>query len=212
MGSYVLSYFPVRGRAEPIRLLLADQGISWKEDEVQIADWFSGKEELKKKQAVFGQLPKLQDQDFALYQSNSILRYLGRKHGLIGSNDQENALIDMSNDGVEDLRLKFSRLVFYEFETGKEKYLQDLPNHLTPFERILSRNSNGSKFLVGEKISYADYNLFDVLQCHLDLSSTCLSAFPLLSAYVERILSRPKLGEYLQSEGRKKRPITPKHK
>ncbi|XP_053307173.1 glutathione S-transferase P 1-like [Spea bombifrons] len=211
MPGYVLTYFPIRGRAEPIRLLLADQGAKWTEDEVQLSDWFSGKNDLKKN-AVFGQLPRFQDEDFVLYQSNAILRYLGRKHGLVGSNEKESALIDMVNDGVEDLRLKYSRLIFYEFETGKDKYLNDLPNQLAPFERLLSQNSSGGKFVVGDKISFTDYNFLDILQVHLDLSPTCLSAFPLLSAYVEHLTTRPKLSEYLKSEKRNKRPITPKHK
>ncbi|KAG8552650.1 hypothetical protein GDO81_004626, partial [Engystomops pustulosus] len=177
-------------RAEPIRLLLADQGASWTEDEVQLADWWSGKTDLKKK-AVFGQLPRFQHGDFVLYQSNTILRYLGRVHGISGSNNQESALIDMVNDGVEDLRQKYSRLIFIEYETGKEKYIADLPNQLSAFERILSNNSNGTKFVVGDKISYADYNLLDILHCHLDLDPKSLAMFPLLSAYVERIASRP---------------------
>ncbi|XP_071986531.1 glutathione S-transferase P 1-like [Engystomops pustulosus] len=211
MPEYTLTYFPVRGRAEAIRLLLADQGASWNEVAVQFGDWFSGNSDLKKK-AVFGQLPQFQDGDFVLYQSNTILRYLGRVHEISGSNNQESALIDMVNDGVEDLRLKFGRLIFIEYETGKEKYIADLPNHLSAFERILSNNSNGSKFLVGDKISYADYNLLDILHCHLDLDPKSLATFPLLSAYVERIASRPKLCQYLKSEERNKRPITPKHK
>ncbi|XP_056385521.1 glutathione S-transferase P 1-like [Hyla sarda] len=211
MSGYTLTYFPIRGRAEPIRLLLADQGATWKEDEVALQDWFSGKSDQKNK-AVFGQLPKFQHGDFALYQSNSILRYLGRVHGISGSNNQESALIDMVNDGVEDVRLKYSRFVFTEFETGKEKYLKDLPNQLSPFEKILSNNSNGTKFVVGDKISYADYNLLDLLQVHLDLDPKVLAAFPLLSAYTGRLASRPKLSQYLKSEQRNKRPITPKHK
>ncbi|XP_044155792.1 glutathione S-transferase P 1-like [Bufo gargarizans] len=211
VSGYTLSYFPIRGRAETIRLLLADQGASWTDEEVQMADWFSGKSEIKKT-AVFGQLPKFQHGDFVLYQSNSILRYLGRIFGISGSNNQESALIDMVNDGVEDLRLKYGRLIFFEYETGKEKYIKDLPNQLSAFERILSNNSNGTKFVVGDKISYTDYNLLDILHCHLDLDPKCLTSFPLLSAYVERIASRPKLSEYLKSEKRNKRPITPKHK
>ncbi|XP_075073334.1 glutathione S-transferase P 1-like [Mixophyes fleayi] len=210
MSGYTLTYFPFRGRAEPIRLLLADQWASWTENEVQTADWFSGKCGLKKN-TVFGQLPRFQDGDFDLYQSNSILRYLGNKHGISGSNNQEKALVDMVNDGVEDLRQKYGRLIFMEFETGKEKYITDLPNQLSAFEKILSQNSNGTKFLVGDKISYADYNLLDILHCHLDLDPNCLSTFPLLSAYVERLASRPKLSEYLKSEKRNKRRITPKH-
>ncbi|XP_075698381.1 glutathione S-transferase P 1-like [Rhinoderma darwinii] len=209
MSGFVLTYFPVRGRAEAIRLLLSDQGVSWKEDEVQIADWFAGKCDIKK-QAVFGQLPQFKDGEFVLYQSNSILRYLGRKYGISGGNNQESALIDMVNDGVEDLRMKYSRLLFLEFETGKEKYEKDLPNQLSAFEKILSKNSNGTKFLVGDKISYADYNLLDLLQGHLNLFPTCLSTFPLLNAFIDRITARPKLSEYLKSEARNKRPIVPK--
>ncbi|XP_073462498.1 glutathione S-transferase P 1-like [Aquarana catesbeiana] len=211
MPGYRITYFPIRARAEPIRLLLADQGASWTEDEVQLNDWWSGKCELKKT-AVFGQLPQFQDGDFVLYQSNTILRYLGCKFGIAGSNNQENALIDMVNDGVEDLRQKYSRLIFIEYDTGKEKYLKDLPNQLSPFERILSNNAKGTKFVVGDKISYADYNLLDMLHCHLDLDPKCLASFPLLSAYIQCLATRPKLSTYLKSEKRNKRPITPKHK
>ncbi|XP_077310925.1 glutathione S-transferase P 1-like isoform X2 [Lithobates pipiens] len=211
MPEYRITYFPIRARAEPIRLLLADQGASWTEDEVQLNDWWAGKCELKKT-AVFGQLPQFQDGDFVLYQSNTILRYLGSKFGIAGSNNQENAFIDMVNDGVEDLRQKYSRLIFIEYDTGKEKYLKDLPNQLSPFERILSNNANGTKFVVGDKISYADYNLLDMLHCHLDLDPKCLASFPLLSAYIQCLATRLKLSTYLKSEKRNKRPITPKHK
>uniref|UniRef100_A0A803JGV6 Glutathione S-transferase n=1 Tax=Xenopus tropicalis TaxID=8364 RepID=A0A803JGV6_XENTR len=211
VSGYTLTYFPVRGRAEAIRLLLADQGVAFKDEEAQIPLWFAGKDD-RKKHAVFGQLPQFKNGDYTLYQSNSILRYLGRKHGLNGSNDEELGHIDMVNDGVEDLRQKYVRLIFTEYDTGKDKYLEALPQQLEFFERILSKNHNGSKFIVGQKISYADYNLLDLLHCHLDLSPKSLSAFPLLSAYVERLNSRPKLNEYLKSEARNRRPITPKHK
>ncbi|XP_075073328.1 glutathione S-transferase P 1-like isoform X2 [Mixophyes fleayi] len=211
VAAYALTYFPVRGRAEPVRLLLSDQGICWTEDEVQKEDWVAGKGD-QKKNAVFGQLPRFQDGDFVVYQSNTILRYLGRKHGLSGSNEQESTIIEMINDGVEDLRQKYYIFLFLQNEENKEKYLQDLNTQLGYFERILSKNSNGSKFLVGDKVSYADYNLLDTLQCHLDLAPTCLSSHLLLSGYVERILNRPKVDAYLKSDGRKRRPITPKHK
>ncbi|XP_071986528.1 glutathione S-transferase P 2-like [Engystomops pustulosus] len=211
MPGYTLTYFPIRGRAEAIRLLLADQGASWTDDEVQMQDWAAGIRDLKKN-AVFGQCPRFQDGDFVLYQSNTILRYLGRKYGISGSNDQEVAIIDMINDGVEDLRMKYYKFLFLENESNKEKYLTELATWLGFFEKILSNNNKGTKFLVGDKITYADYNLLDTLQCNLDLSPTCLSPYPLLSGYVERLLKRTNLSNYLKSEGRKRRPITPKHK
>ncbi|XP_071986530.1 glutathione S-transferase P 2-like isoform X2 [Engystomops pustulosus] len=174
-------------------------------------DWAAGIRDLKKN-AVFGQFPHFQDGDFVLYQSNTILRYLGRKYGISGSNDQEVAIIDMINDGVEDLRMKYYNFFLFDDEPNKEKYLTELDTWLGYFEKILSKNSKGKKFLVGDKITYADYNLLDTLQCNLDLSPTCLSTYPLLSGYVERLLKRPNLSNYLKSEGRKRRPITSKHK
>ncbi|XP_030041914.1 glutathione S-transferase P 1 [Microcaecilia unicolor] len=208
MSGYIITYFPLRGRAEAIRLLLADQGAEWKEEVVSEKKWKGGEVDLKKT-TVFGQLPQFQDGDFVLYQSNAILRYLGQKYGLYGSNGKEAALIDMVNDGVEDLRHKYEGLVFRR-EPDPQKYIEELPNHLGPFERLLSQNSKGSVFIAGRKISYADFSLLHVLQNHLNLAPDCLKSFPLLSAYVERLTSRPKLKVYLESEARINRPIMPK--
>ncbi|XP_066576852.1 glutathione S-transferase P [Amia ocellicauda] len=202
MSSYTLTYFPVRGLGEAMRSLLADQGLDWKENEVNFEMWTKGD---LKASCVFGQLPKFQDGGFTLYQSNAILRYLGRKHGLYGKNDEEKALIDMVNDGVHDLRLKYVKLIYQEYDTGKDKYIKDLPDDLAKFEKILLNNKGG--FVVGDKISFADYNLLDVLRNHLVLAPTCLDKLPTLKSYVERLNSRPKLKAFLESDAHKNRPI-----
>nr|XP_033776861.1 glutathione S-transferase P 1-like [Geotrypetes seraphini] len=207
MPGYVITYFPVRGRAEAMRLLLADQGAEWKDDVVPLQKWFAGEVDLKKT-AVFGQLPQMKDGEFCLYQSNTILRYLGRKYDLCGSNIKEAAVIDMVNDGVEDLRQKYAGVVYYNREPGPEKYIEELPTHLSPFERLLSQNSKGSGFIAGNKISFADYNFLDMLQNHQHLAPDCLKSFPLMLAYLDRMTSRPKLKTYLESDTRKNCPIT----
>ncbi|KAH0621104.1 hypothetical protein JD844_022136 [Phrynosoma platyrhinos] len=122
-------------RGEATRMLLADQGQEWTEDVVTGEIWQKGD---LKKTCLFGQLPRFQDGDFVLYQSNAILRHLARNHGMI---------------------------------------------------------------------SFADYNLLDILQLHLVLAPNCLASFPLLAAYVQRLNARPLLKAYLESEGRKQRPI-----
>ncbi|KAG8434843.1 hypothetical protein GDO86_012987 [Hymenochirus boettgeri] len=204
MSEYTIIYFNVRGRCEPVRMLLADKGLKWKEEVVSFETWTQGD---LKKEAVFGQLPGFKDKDFMMYQSNAILRHLGRKHGLYGRTPEENSLIDMMNDGVEDLRLKYLTLIYKNYEDGKDAYITNLPSELRYFEHFLSGNKYGGTFLVGNEISFADYNLVDLLRCHLVLSSECLAEFPLLSKYVSSITSRPNLQTFLSSDAHKNRPI-----
>ncbi|MBN3303817.1 GSTP1 transferase, partial [Amia calva] len=90
-------------------------------------------------------------------------------------------------------------------DTGKDKYIKDLPDDLAKFEKILLNNKGG--FVVGDKISFADYNLLDVLRNHLVLAPTCLDKLPTLKSYVERLNSRPKLKAFLESDAHKNRPI-----
>lgn len=160
-----------------------------------------------KKSCLFGQLPRFQDGDLVLYQSNAILRHLARNHGLYGENAWEATQIDMVNDGVEDLRLKYVRLIYQNYDAGKAEYIEALPGQLRPFENLLSQNDGGKGFIVGKKISFADYNLLDILHLHLVLAPDCLASYPLLAGYVQRLNNRPHLKAYLESDARKQRPI-----
>uniref|UniRef100_A0A8C3T2H3 Glutathione S-transferase n=1 Tax=Chelydra serpentina TaxID=8475 RepID=A0A8C3T2H3_CHESE len=155
-------------RCEAVRMLLADQGQEWKEDVVTMDLWQKG--ELKKS-CLFGQLPKFQDGDLTLYQSNAFLRHLARTYGLYGKDQREAALLDMVNDGVEDLRLKYIQLIYQNY------------------------------------ISFADYNLVELMRNHLVLAAGCLASCPLLAAYVERVSARPHLRTYLESAAHRDRPI-----
>ncbi|KAG7461564.1 hypothetical protein MATL_G00192370 [Megalops atlanticus] len=202
MPPYTITYFAVRGRCGAMRIMLADQDQEWKENVVAFEDWMKGD---LKASCVFGQLPKFEDGDFVLFQSNSILRYLGRKHGAYGKDENEAALIDMMNDGVEDLRVKYLRMIYHEYEAGKDQYIKDLPGHFAKFDAFLSRNKSG--FLVGDQISYADYSLFEVLLNHQVLCSSCLDSFPALKAFAKNMASRPKIKAFLDSDDYKKLPI-----
>ncbi|XP_040495468.1 glutathione S-transferase P-like isoform X4 [Ursus maritimus] len=192
---YTIVYFPTRGRCEAMRMLLADQGQSWKEEVVTKETWLQGP---LKASCLYGQLPKFQDGDLTLYQSNAILRHLGRTFGLYGRHGREAALVDMVNDGVEDVRRRCSWLIHH----GDE-----LPGHLKPFETLLTQNQGGQAFIVGDQISFADYNLLDLLLNHQVLAPGCLDSQPLLLAYVARLSARPKLKAYLASPEHVNRPV-----
>ncbi|XP_066442954.1 glutathione S-transferase P 1-like isoform X2 [Eleutherodactylus coqui] len=204
MPEYCITYFNARGRCEAMRMLMADQGVEWKEEIVTHDTWQKGD---LKRDAAFGQIPKFQDGNLTLYQSNAILGYLARNHGLYGKNPLEATLIDMVNDGVDDLRGKYQRLIYQNYENGKDDYIKALATELGHFERLLASNKEGQGFMVGDEISFVDYNLLDLLRIHLVLAPDCLSGCPLLSAYIKRLSSRPKIEAFLCSAAHKNRPI-----
>uniref|UniRef100_A0A4W2EB00 glutathione transferase n=1 Tax=Bos indicus x Bos taurus TaxID=30522 RepID=A0A4W2EB00_BOBOX len=127
--------------------------------------------------------------------------------GLYGTDEREAALVDMVNDGLEDLRRHCGHLIHHKREEDKAQYVQELPVHLQPFETLLSQNQGGQAFIVGDQISFADYNLLDLLLNHQVLVPGCLDPFPLLSAYVARLSARPKLKAFLASPEHVNRPI-----
>ncbi|KAK0143650.1 Glutathione S-transferase P [Merluccius polli] len=201
MPPYTITYFPVKGRSGVIRIMLADKGEELKDIMVG-DDWQTGP---LKAECVFGQVPKFEDGNLVLFQSNAILRHLGRVHGAYGKDNTEAALIDMMNDGVEELRSKYVKLIYQEYDTGKDAYIKDLPKILCNFEKFMAQTNTG--FLVGDKVSYADYNLFDILLNHLVLQPCCLKGFPTLDDFVKKMSARPLIKAYLNSEDYKKLPI-----
>ncbi|XP_042532154.1 glutathione S-transferase P-like isoform X1 [Dipodomys spectabilis] len=205
MPPYTLVYFPIRGRCEPMRMLLADRGQTWKEEVVTREDWGQG---TVKASCLFGQLPKFQDGDLTLYQSNAILRHLARTFGLYGKDQREAALLDMVNDGMEDITNRFVQLLHHNPEEGKAQYLKELPGYLKPFETLLAQNQGGQAFIVGDQISFADYRLLSLLLNFQVLAPGCLDDFPLLSAYAVRLSGRPKLKAFLASPEHINRPIS----
>jgi len=199
--SYKLVYFPVRGRSAHIRYLCADNDLPLEYEAVGDS-WPA-----IKPTTPLGQLPVFKDGDFELSQSNAIIRYLARKHGLYGNNDREAAIIDMINDQQEDIRVGYLRLIYREYDTGKEAFINGLSGTLAPLEKVLTKNKGGVGFFVGDKISYVDYTVFDILDNLSVLAPGCLDSFPNLKAFHGRIANRPKLAAFRVSENFKNMPI-----
>lgn len=169
-------------------VLPADQSQSWKEDMVSMETWLQGP---LKSSCLYGQLPKFQGRDLTLYQSNPILRHLGRSLGLYEKDRREAAIVDGANNGVEDIRYEYVTLIYTNYEVNKENYVKELPGHLKSFDILLSQNQGDQAFTVGTQISFADYNLLDFLLNPQVLAPSCMDSFPLLSAYVAPLVPSP---------------------
>jgi glutathione S-transferase len=160
-------------------------------------------------------------QPLIIYQTPSILSYLGDKIGLAGSNEAEKSWIlshtltalDVNNE-AHDTHHPVAVGKYYEEQ--KEESLKKatdfresrIPKFLGFFERVLKGNEKGQgKYLVGDKLSYADTTLWHVL-------SGLEFAFPkeiearkgdfelLFGTFYESVKEHAGLKEYLASERR----------
>ncbi|XP_060582793.1 glutathione S-transferase P 1-like [Ruditapes philippinarum] len=199
MTNYQLLYFPLRGRGQATRYFFVDNGIDFKEVNIR-QDWAK----TYKPQMPFGQSPLLKDGDFEVAQSSSIFRYLGRKHGLYPDDIKEAAKVDMITDHVEDIRGPYIRMIYQSYDTAKDEYVKTAIEKLGYVENLFKKW--GTEYITS-KISFADYNLFDILDDHVILSPTCLDTFPTLKAYYDRMASRPNLKKHRSTEQFKKMPI-----
>jgi len=199
---YKLVYFPVRGRAQALRYMCLDNDIALEEQVVQMGDWAP-----LKASTPLGQLPVFHDGKLEIGQSNAILRYVARKHGLYGKNDNEATLIDMLNDQQEDVRVSYLNLIYRQYDTEKDNYIKALPEKLAAFEKFLKKNNEGTGFFVGNQISFVDYTIFDLVDNLLILSPHSLDTYPLLKAFHGRIATHEKIARYRQTDAFKKLPI-----
>lgn len=150
-------------------------------------------------------------------QTSNILLYLGEKLGLNGEGDErffvnQVALtaLDFSNE-VHDTHHPIAVSKYYEDQKEEAvKRSEDfratrIPKFLSYFERTLKGNGNG-KYLVGEKLTYADLTVWQVLD-------GLLFAFPKemevrkkesseLFKFYEALKEEKGLKEYLKSERR----------
>nr|ACM16805.2 pi-class glutathione S-transferase [Ruditapes philippinarum] len=199
MSNYQLIYFPLRGRGQATRYLFVDNGIDYKEENCA-QDWVK----TYKPKMPFGQSPLLKDGDFEVAQSNTIMRHLGRKHGLYPSDLQEAAKADMITDHVEDIRGPYVRMIYQNYENGKDDFVKTLPEKLGYIENLFKKW--GTEYIT-TKISFADYILFDLLDTLQILTPTCIDALPTLKAFYDRMASRPNLKKYRETEEFKKMPV-----
>jgi len=190
MSKPVLSYFPGRGRAEVIRLTLAEAKVDYVDNRVPDIS------ELKKSgKLAFEQVPLYEDGGLVLVQSATIARYVAKKYNLHGANNIESAKIDMVYDGITDFAT--GRFMAKSDEDKAKFNEQSRPKWLGFFENLLKSNANGAGFFIGNNLSLADIGMFNVME------NEELTAFPTLKAHRERVGARPNIADWL-----KKRPVT----
>ena len=137
----VLTYFDIKGKAEPVRLALAVGGVPFEDRRLQRGEWA----ELKP-QTRWRYLPELTVTEdgkapVTFGQSNAQLRYVGRLAGLYPADEPlQAALVDEMLDALEDVRTPVADSVREENPERKAEKRQKLAAETLPVHlRLLRR-------------------------------------------------------------------------
>lgn len=207
-----LTYFSSRGRAEPIRLLLADAGVE--HEELAVGPWsaidlpadFVALRATGK--LPYGALPLWEEPDgFRLAQSDAILRHLARAHDRYGANPREAARCDEVIAGVEDVRAELRKLATTSADarSAQRDKLRTtiLPRWLGHLEQLVARNADAPDFVVGARPSVADVVLWHLLETlHDNALASALADRPRLVGFHARFGARPGIAAYRTSPRR----------
>jgi glutathione S-transferase len=214
MSKPTLIYFAARGRAELIRLILAETGVDYQEHPVgQGTPPLDGRptdfQALKlTPQLPFGAVPVWEEPDgFRLAQSVAIANHLARSHGLLGKTGREAAQCDQMLGAFDDVRAELRKLATVappERAAHRELLAsQYLPRWFGYFDRLLRANRGGADGLVGETLTLADLALWYLIElCQDNGLGGPLAAYPALVAFAARVGQRPRIAAYLKSPRR----------
>jgi len=200
-SQYELLYFPVRGRGEQIRLTFALAQVPF--TDTAVTDWPASKSSTPT-----GQLPVLrvrsESGETMIPQSFAIIRHIARQFHLYGTNEQQRTQCDVLADTANDWRNKwvpvaFAKMMNTPVETI-EKYWHDLPGTLALFERLHGQSAAPEAgWFVGEKPTYADVVIFDILDEHVAVRPELLVDYPGLAGFVARFKALPGIAARLAS-------------
>jgi len=219
MTKPTLIYFHARGRAELIRLVLAEAGLEYQEHPVG-----KGTPPVNGRPTDFAALKASGDLPFEavpvweepggfrLAQSLAIVNHLARTHGLGGRTPVETAQCDQWLGAVDDVRAELRKLASMEQDQRAafraELLSSTLPRWFARLDRLLRTNRDGAGFTVGEGLTVADLALYYLLELVRDNGmGAAIDRYPALVAFAQRIASRPRIAAYLASP--KRPPFAP---
>jgi len=219
---YELYYWPsIQGRGEFVRLALEDAGA----DYVDVARGPRGMaglmrfmESRAEKNPPFAP-PFLKAGKFVIAQTANILLFLGPRLGLapkteagrLWAHQLQLTIADWVAE-AHDTHHPIAGSLYYEDQRSEAKrraadfISERIPKFFDYFESILQRNSKGSEFLLGRRLSYVDLSLFQMIEglryAFPQTMKRLENKYRRAIALRDRVAARPRIASYLGSSRR----------
>jgi len=207
-----LIYFNSRGRAEVIRLLLAEAKVDYVDE--RLPNNPPGEPPFPNKAfealrvtgcLAWDQLPAFEIDGEVIVQSRAIERFIAHRYGLVSSDPFEAAHADSVVEALTDISLALAKIVTGTPESKQEAMRDfvevELPKWGALFEARLKKMGTG---FYGRSCSYADvsaYYLWNMIDQHS--AGYALKMFPAIKAHTQLIGNRPAIKDWVA-----KRPKT----
>lgn len=181
-----------------IRLTLEEFGIIYEDRRIRTPkEWAD-----LKPQVPLAQLPIYEDGDLLLAQSHAIIRHLARENDLYCRDEKERACCDMVEECLYDAQETLWRHFWDpQFEMKRKQFTQEriLPV-VAHLEDLLSETD--SSHFVRSGLTYVHLYAFVYLDQLRALFPETLASVPRINDFRMRIARRPRVRDYLASEGR----------
>ena len=163
--------------------------------------------------------PFLQDGEVLVGQTAAILQYLGPRLRLVARSEsarlwthQIQLTVADTVSEAHDTHHPIGAGLYYEEQKREARRRAEdfcgarMPKFLRWFEAILARNPAGSRHLVGNRLSYADLSLFQLVEglryAFPAAAERVLARAPLVVQLQARVAALPRVAAYLASERR----------
>lgn len=130
---------------------------------------------------------------------------MARKYDLVGDNEAQTLRIELAEQQAIDLRTGLARMVYFNpnYEKDREAYLKRLPGMIEEIEKFLGT----STWVAGDKLTYADFLLYDALDFHRLFDSSAFKGAVIANEFLTRFENIPPIKAYMTSGKYNKLPI-----
>lgn len=228
-GRPTLVYWNIAGIAQPIRLALILAGVEFIDVRINAGDdpsnpdtyksaWLLRRKEIENV-LLFPDLPYYLDDKVALSQSNTILKYIGRQHNLLGPSEY---MVDQVLDQLNTMELNYFRRAYSEgMDAVRVWCREEMPQLLTKWDLLL----DSQPFLTGDEPTVADLKLYEFLRVVKiaeqetatndepidEMANSKVGGSTLLASFVKRIEDIPSVKAYIECGDFLHRPLNNPH-
>lgn len=195
-----IMYFDIRGRAEPIRLLLEFCNVDYVDRQVTLEEW-----ESIRATTPFRRMPVYSEGDLVIPEAFAIINYLGRKYGLQGESEPARVRCDVTIEAWRDYGNRIASVFGARStnEDARKLFLkEEQPTLLSDLEAFFLARDLPSPYWAGGTPTTADFAAFHLIEGLVNQSPNVLQRFGGLRKFHEHFAALTSVKEYLTSARR----------